>query len=94
MQILTSEVSTRPWVSFDAGPKTVRCPLVFLPPVCGRADCFYKQLIALSAKGYRVIAVRLYFAALYRSRRNKLSPIFALGGVTLDVRHALLRVET
>uniref|UniRef100_A0A914UNE3 Maspardin n=1 Tax=Plectus sambesii TaxID=2011161 RepID=A0A914UNE3_9BILA len=56
-KILTSEVSTQPWVSFDAGPKSVRCPLVFLPPVCGGADCFYKQLIALSAKGYRVIAL-------------------------------------
>jgi len=45
------------WVVYDAGPKTVRCPLVFLPPVSGTADVFFKQLLALSSLGYRVMSL-------------------------------------
>ena len=44
------------WKIYDAGPKTVKTPLVCLPPVSGTADVFYKQLMSLSAKGYRVIS--------------------------------------
>ena len=47
------------WTVYDAGPRTVRCPLLFLPPVSGRADIFYRQMLALSGLGYRVIAVRV-----------------------------------
>ena len=45
------------WQLFDCGPRGVTCPVVLLPPVSGTADCYYLQLMALSAKGYRVIAV-------------------------------------
>lgn len=45
------------WVVYDAGPKSVRCPVVFLPPVCGTADIFFKQLLALSSVGYRVMSI-------------------------------------
>ncbi len=33
------------------------CPLVFLPPVSGAADVFFLQLMALSSRGHRAIAV-------------------------------------
>ncbi|XP_071844725.1 maspardin-like [Apostichopus japonicus] len=45
------------WTLYDAGPRNVRCPLVCLPPVSGTADVYFKQLLGLSAKGYRVIAM-------------------------------------
>ena len=45
------------WTVYDAGPKTVRCPLVFLPPASGTADVFFKQILALSSLGYRVMSV-------------------------------------
>ncbi len=45
------------WIVYDAGPKTVRCPLVFLPPASGTADVFFKQILALSSLGYRVMSV-------------------------------------
>lgn len=45
------------WVLYDAGPRNVKSPLVCLPPVCGSADVFFKQLMHLSAKGYRIISV-------------------------------------
>lgn len=45
------------WTIYDAGPRSVRCPLIFLPPVSGQADIFFKQLLALSSMGYRVISV-------------------------------------
>ena len=32
-------------------------PLICLPPVSGTADVFYQQCMALSTRGYRVIAV-------------------------------------
>lgn len=49
------------WTLYDAGPRSVRCPLLFLPPVSGRADIFFRQLLALSGLGYRVIAVCILF---------------------------------
>lgn len=45
------------WVLYDSGPREVKCPLIFLPPVCGTADCFFKQILTLSSQGYRVITV-------------------------------------
>ncbi|KAK2159743.1 hypothetical protein LSH36_147g05056 [Paralvinella palmiformis] len=45
------------WTVYDAGPKTVRCPLICLPPASGRGDIYFRQMLALSAAGYRVIAV-------------------------------------
>jgi hypothetical protein len=35
----------------------VKVPLVCLPPVSGTADVFFKQILSLSAKGIRVMAV-------------------------------------
>uniref|UniRef100_A0A1B6M629 Maspardin n=1 Tax=Graphocephala atropunctata TaxID=36148 RepID=A0A1B6M629_9HEMI len=48
--------STRGWKVYDSGPKTVKTPLVCLPPASGTADVYFKQMLALSAKGYRVIS--------------------------------------
>ncbi|KAJ1530459.1 hypothetical protein ONE63_005359 [Megalurothrips usitatus] len=44
------------WKIYDSGPKSVKAPLVCLPPVSGTADIFFKQVLALNAKGIRVIA--------------------------------------
>lgn len=54
--VVDSNNSKIGWRIFDSGPKTVRCPLVCLPPVSGTADVFFKQALALSAKGVRVIS--------------------------------------
>lgn len=45
------------WSLYDAGPKSIRCPIIFLPPVSGTAEVFFQQLLALSGWGYRVISV-------------------------------------
>lgn len=45
------------WTIYDGGPKSVRCPLICLPSVSGTADTFFRQILGLGAKGYRVIAV-------------------------------------
>ena len=45
------------WLLYDAGPRSVRCPLVCLPPASGTADVFFKQVLTLSSLGYRVISV-------------------------------------
>lgn len=43
------------WRYYDHGPKGV-APVVCLCGIAGRAEVFYKQILSLSAKGYRVIA--------------------------------------
>jgi hypothetical protein len=48
----------------------VKVPLVCLPPVSGTADVFFKQILALSAKGIRVIAVRKCYTILILSHAN------------------------
>uniref|UniRef100_A0A915JD61 Maspardin n=1 Tax=Romanomermis culicivorax TaxID=13658 RepID=A0A915JD61_ROMCU len=45
------------WSYFEAGPKAVKSPVLFLPPVCGAADVYFRQILNLSARGFRVIAV-------------------------------------
>lgn len=45
------------WTLYDAGPKEITCPLIFLPPVSGIADIFFQQITFLSKMGYRVISV-------------------------------------
>ncbi|KAK0083418.1 hypothetical protein PV325_008803 [Microctonus aethiopoides] len=45
------------WKVYDSGPKIIKCPLICLPPVSGTADIFFKQILSLTAKGYRVISV-------------------------------------
>lgn len=42
---------------FDCGPKSIKCPLLCLPPVSGSADIYFKQALSLSAKGIRVVSV-------------------------------------
>ena len=56
MQIVVDKTN-QPWVVYDAGPRHVHSPLVCLPPVCGTADVFFRQLLNLSQAGYRVISV-------------------------------------
>eukprot|EP00036_Acanthoecidae_sp_10tr_P019998 CAMPEP_0206314790 /NCGR_PEP_ID=MMETSP0106_2-20121207/15202_1 /ASSEMBLY_ACC=CAM_ASM_000206 /TAXON_ID=81532 /ORGANISM="Acanthoeca-like sp., Strain 10tr" /LENGTH=299 /DNA_ID=CAMNT_0053746163 /DNA_START=222 /DNA_END=1117 /DNA_ORIENTATION=+ len=45
------------WSLYDYGTRSVKCPLVFLPPATGTADVFYKQLMSLGSAGFRVLAV-------------------------------------
>jgi len=59
------------WTLYDAGPRTVRCPLLLLPPVSGRAEVFFQQMLALSSLGYRVISVCVplyYYEHIYSHR--------------------------
>ena len=58
---IVDDDESKEWKLYDAGPKQVKCPLVCFPPASGTADVFYKQLLALSAVGYRVISVRVHF---------------------------------
>jgi len=48
-------VGSKQWRYYDYGPKEV-APLICLSGVIGTADVFYKQIMFLSMKGYRVIA--------------------------------------
>ncbi|KAG8191080.1 hypothetical protein JTE90_008394 [Oedothorax gibbosus] len=57
-RVIVDEDSSKVWSIYDAGPRTITCPLVCLPPVSGTADIFYNQIMSLSAKGYRVISVQ------------------------------------
>ncbi|KAF0291665.1 Maspardin [Amphibalanus amphitrite] len=45
------------WRLYDVGPRSVSCPIVFLPPLSGTADVFFRQLLSLSSRGYRVLSV-------------------------------------
>ncbi|KAK4306618.1 hypothetical protein Pmani_021569 [Petrolisthes manimaculis] len=56
-QLAVDNDATKIWKLYDAGSRGVRCPLVCLPPVSGTADCFFKQILPLTARGYRVISV-------------------------------------
>eukprot|EP00736_Rhodelphis_marinus_P008052 Rmarinus@m.5646 len=51
------------WTFFDCGRRD-KPPLVCLPGASGTAECFYKQMLALSARGYRVIAAQ--YPAYYK----------------------------
>uniref|UniRef100_A0A6P7FXT9 Maspardin n=1 Tax=Diabrotica virgifera virgifera TaxID=50390 RepID=A0A6P7FXT9_DIAVI len=55
-RIIVDADNSKGWRIYDCGPKSVRCPLICLPPVSGTADIFFKQALALSAKGIRVIS--------------------------------------
>lgn len=57
-KIIVDQDPTKVWTLYDAGPRNITCPLVCLPPVSGTADVFFNQVMALSARGYRVIAVQ------------------------------------
>ena len=45
------------WTYYEAGPKSVDSPIIFLPPICGTADIFYKQILSLSALQYRSVQI-------------------------------------
>lgn len=47
------------WKVYDSSPKTIKCPLVCLPPASGTSDIFFKQILGLAAKGYRVISASI-----------------------------------
>lgn len=58
-QIIVDDDDSKVWSLYDAGPRSIRCPLIFLPPVSGTADVFFQQILALTGWGYRVIAVSM-----------------------------------
>merc|ERR1719288_622850 len=46
------------WQVYDTGPRDATgSPLVCLPPIAGTADIFFRQCLALSVRGYRVLSV-------------------------------------
>lgn len=49
-------IGPRLWKYYDFGPKVVP-PLICLPGIAGTADVYYKQIMSLSMKGYRIISV-------------------------------------
>lgn len=49
-------IGSKLWRYYDFGPKSVP-PLICLPGIAGTADVYYKQIMSLSMKGYRVISV-------------------------------------
>ncbi|XP_068971919.1 maspardin-like [Bombus flavifrons] len=55
-KIVVDADGTKGWKVYDSSPKTVKCPLICLPPVSGTADVFFKQVLGLAAKGYRIIS--------------------------------------
>ncbi|XP_028291714.1 maspardin isoform X2 [Gouania willdenowi] len=63
-RIIVDDDDSKVWSLYDAGPKSVRCPIIFLPPVSGTAEVFFKQLLTLTGSGYRVISVHLFGASL------------------------------
>ena len=57
LKVIVDDDNRKEWTVFDAGPKTVKCPVIFLPPASGSADVFFKQLVPLASVGYRLISV-------------------------------------
>lgn len=49
-------IGSKQWRYYDFGPKVVP-PLICLPGIAGTADVYYKQIMSLSMKGYRVISI-------------------------------------
>ena len=56
-QKLVVDVDNEVWTLYDAGPKNITCPLLCLPPAIGTAETFFKQIIGLSTRGYRIITL-------------------------------------
>lgn len=56
-KVIVDSMAGKEWIIYDAGPKNIKSPLVFLPPVSGTADVFFRQILALSSLGYRVISI-------------------------------------
>jgi len=45
------------WQVYDSGPKEAGSPLICLPPIAGTADIYFRQCLALSVRGYRVLSI-------------------------------------
>lgn len=45
------------WILYDIGPKSISSPLICFPPVSGRADIYFQQMLSLSGAGYRIVSV-------------------------------------
>ena len=56
LKTITIGDAGKTWQVYDSGPKESGSPLVCLPPISGTADVFFKQCLALSVRGYRVLA--------------------------------------
>ncbi|XP_067827764.1 maspardin isoform X2 [Heptranchias perlo] len=63
-KIIVDDDDSKVWSLYDAGPRNIRCPVIFLPPVSGTADVFFQQILALTGWGYRVISVHIFGASL------------------------------
>ncbi|KAJ8304852.1 hypothetical protein KUTeg_018435 [Tegillarca granosa] len=63
-KVVVDDDESKEWTLYDAGPKTIKCPLICFPPASGTADVFFRQLLALSGVGYRVIAVHIFGTSL------------------------------
>lgn len=55
-KIVVDADGAKGWKVYDSNPKTIKCPIICLPPVSGTADIFFRQILSLSAKGYRIIS--------------------------------------
>ncbi|XP_043698456.1 maspardin isoform X3 [Telopea speciosissima] len=49
-------IGSKQWRYYDFGPKLVP-PVICIPGTAGTADVYYKQIMLLSMKGYRVISI-------------------------------------
>eukprot|EP00164_Ancoracysta_twista_P002858 GFYU01003805.1.p1 GENE.GFYU01003805.1~~GFYU01003805.1.p1 ORF type:complete len:314 (-),score=51.62 GFYU01003805.1:23-964(-) len=56
-KINTGKKNDEVWTYYDHGPKDIE-PLLLLPGAAGTAESFYKQMMSLTPRGYRVIAVQ------------------------------------
>lgn len=49
-------IGSKQWRYYDFGPKVVP-PLICIPGTTGTADVYYKQIMSLSMKGFRVVSI-------------------------------------
>ncbi|CAG0914985.1 unnamed protein product [Notodromas monacha] len=56
-RVVVDDNGSGSWEIYDCGPKEVRSPLIMFPPLSGSSDIYFKQLLALSLRNIRVLAV-------------------------------------